>query len=80
MSPEWTLTRYRALTATLWLDKGLLQQPFKLIRDESCDREEWTVEGKANSIKSQGQETQLGVIGTPTSGKLEKYLDGLNAT
>ena len=27
LSPEWTLTRYRALTAALWLDKGLLQPP-----------------------------------------------------
>ena len=68
MSPEGTLTRYRALTAALWLDKGLLQPPLGLIRDESCDREEWTGEGKADSIKSQGQETQLGVIGTPRHG------------
>ncbi|KAF8489664.1 hypothetical protein F5888DRAFT_1638505 [Russula emetica] len=32
---------------------------------ESCGREEWTGEWKADSIKSQGQETQLGVLGTP---------------
>ena len=31
LSPEWTLTRYRALTAALWLDKGLLQPPFRLM-------------------------------------------------
>ena len=29
---------------------------------ESCDRDEWTGEGKADSIKSQRQETQLGVF------------------
>ena len=40
----------------------------KAIQVESCDREEWTGEGKADSIKSQGQETQLGVIGTPRHG------------
>ena len=68
MSPDGTLTRCRALTAALWLDKGLLQPPFRLMQDEVCDREEWTGEGKTDSIKSQGQETQLGVIGTPRRG------------
>ena len=31
MSPEGTLTRYRALTAALWLIKGLLQPPLGLL-------------------------------------------------
>ena len=68
MSPEWTLTRCQTLTAVLWLIKGPLQPPLGLIRDEGCDREEWTGEGKRDSIKSQGQETQLGVLGTPRRG------------
>ena len=48
--------------------QGTVTAALRLIRDESCGREEWTGEGKADSIKSQGQETQLGVIGTPRHG------------
>ena len=48
--------------------QGTVAAALRLIRDEVCDREEWTGEGKADSIKSQGQETQLGVIGTPRQG------------
>ena len=33
-----------------------------------CDREERIGEERTDSIKSQGQETQLGVIGTPKHG------------
>ena len=51
------LARQGTVTAALWL-----------MQDEVCGREEWTGEGKANDIKSQGQETQLGVIGTPRHG------------
>ena len=48
--------------------QGTVTAALRLIRDESCDREEWAGEGKADGIKSQGQETQLGVIGTPRHG------------
>ena len=48
--------------------QGTVTAALRLIRDESCGREEWTGEGKADSIKSQGQETQLGVLGTPRHG------------
>ena len=37
--------------------QGTVTAALRLIRDEVCDREEWTGEGKADSIKSQGQET-----------------------
>ena len=30
MSPDGTLTRYRALTAALWLDKGYDSRPLRL--------------------------------------------------
>ena len=46
-------------------NQGTVTAALRLIRDEDCDREEWTGEGKQDSIKSQGQETQLGVLGTP---------------
>ena len=49
-------------------NQGTVTAALRLIRDEDCDREEWTGEGKQDSIKSQGQETQLGVIGTPRYG------------
>ena len=45
--------------------QGTVTAALRLIRDEVCGEEEWTGEGKADSIKSQGQETQLGVLGTP---------------
>ena len=48
--------------------QGTIAAALRLIRDEGCDRGEWTGEGKADSIKSQGQETQLGVLGTPRRG------------
>ena len=48
--------------------QGTVTAALRLTRDKVCDREEWTGEGKADSIKSQGQETQLGVIGTPRQG------------
>ena len=47
---------------------GTVTAALRLIGDEGCGREEWTGEGKADSIKSQGQETQLGVLGTPRWG------------
>ena len=65
MSPEWTLTRCRTLTAVLWANQGTVTAALRLVRDEGCGRGEWTGEGKRDSIKSQGQETQLGVLGTP---------------
>ena len=49
-------------------NQGTVTAALRLIRDESCGRGEWTGEGKTDSIKSQGQETQLGVLGTPKQG------------
>ena len=45
--------------------QGTVTATLRLIRDEIGDREEWTGKGKTDDIKSQGQETQLGVLGTP---------------
>ena len=55
--PEGTLTCYRALTATLWLDK------LRVVVEKSGQER-----GNHTSIQSQGQETQLGVLGTPRQG------------
>ena len=49
-------------------NQGTVTATLRLVRDESCDGEEWTGGGKQDSIKSQGQETQLGVLGTPRRG------------
>ena len=49
-------------------NQGTVTAALRLIRDESCGREEWTGEGEVDYIKSQGQETQLGVLGTPKRG------------
>ena len=54
VSPEGTLTRYRALTATLWLDK------LRVVVEKSGQEK-----GNHTSIQSQGQETQLEVLETP---------------
>ena len=48
--------------------QGTVTAALRLIRDEGWGREEWTGEGEADSIKSQGQETQLGVLGIPKQG------------
>ena len=48
--------------------QGAVTAVLRLFRDEVCGREEWTGEEKADNIKSQGQETQLGVLGTPRQG------------
>ena len=71
LSPEGTLTRYRALTATLWLNQGTVTAALRLIRGEGCGREEWTGEGKADSIKSQGtgdSTWSLRLLGTSRQG------------
>ena len=49
-------------------NQGTVTAALRLIRGESCDREEWAGAGKTDSIKSQGQETQLEVLGTPRHG------------
>ena len=46
-------------------NQGTVTAALRLIREEVCYGEEWTGEGKTDDIKSQGQETQLGVLGTP---------------
>jgi hypothetical protein len=62
MSPVGTLTRYRALTATLWLGwgeregRGVGKGYVLAYREEEQAR-----------IGPYGQETQLGVLGTPSA-------------
>ena len=69
MSPDGTLTRLQGSDSRPLTRQGTVTAALRLIGDESCDRGEWTGEGKADSIKSQRQETQLGVIGTPRHGE-----------
>ena len=68
MSPDGTLTRLQGSDSRPLARQGTVTTALRLKREEVCDREERTGEGKADSIKSQGQETQLGVLGTPRHG------------
>ena len=68
LSLEGTLTRYRALTAALWLDKGYDSRPSRLDKLRVVVEKSGWERKRQDNIKSQGQETQLGVLGTPRQG------------